>query len=75
LELFQHVRARHGRHGCSARTGIAEVWIVDLRRRLVDVHRSPSGDGYATFATHGPDDIIALSQAPEISVALRQVLA
>ena len=58
-----------------ARSGIAELWIVDLRRRMVDVHRSPSGDGYATLATHGPNDTVALSQAPEIAVALRQILA
>lgn len=30
-----------------ARAGIGEVWIVDLRRRVVDVHRTPAGDGYA----------------------------
>jgi Uma2 family endonuclease len=34
-----------------ARTGIAEVWIVDLRRRMVDVHRTPTADGYATNTT------------------------
>jgi Uma2 family endonuclease len=57
-----------------ARTGIPEVWIVDLRRRQVYVHRSPSSDGYMTLTTHGPDDVVALSQTPEISVAMRHVL-
>ena len=58
-----------------ARAGIAEVWVVDLRRRVVDVHRMPAGDGYATVDPHGPDDTVALALAPEIAVALRRVFA
>ncbi len=58
-----------------ARSDIPEVWIVDLRRRMVDVHRSPSGDGYMIQTSHGPDETIALSQAPEIAVALHQAIA
>jgi Uma2 family endonuclease len=58
-----------------ARAGIGEVWIVDLRRRVVDVHRTPAGDGYATVATHGPEDTVTLALAPEIAVALRRVFA
>jgi len=58
-----------------ARAGIAEVWIVDLRRRVVDVHRTPAGDEYTTSDTHGADDTVTLNLAPEISVALRRVFA
>lgn len=58
-----------------ARAGIGEMWIVDLRRRVVDVHRQPTGDGYATIETYGPDDTVTLALAPEIAVALRQVFA
>lgn len=60
-----------------ARMGIAEVWIIDLHRRRVDVHQVPSGDAHATYAicaTHGPDGVVVLSQAPEIAVALHDVL-
>ncbi len=57
-----------------ARSGIPEVWIVDLRRRMVDVHRAPGEDGYATVETHGPDDTMTLVLAPEIAVGLRQIL-
>jgi len=52
-----------------------EVWIVDLRRRVVDVHRTPARDGYATVETHGPEDTVTLALAPEIAVALRRVFA
>ena len=58
-----------------ARAGIGEVWIVDLRRRVVDVHRTPAGDGYATIETHGPEDIVTLALAPGIAVGLRRVFA
>ncbi len=52
-----------------ARAGVPEYWIVDLRRRVVDVHRDPSGDFYATVTTHGPTDTITLAMAA-ISVSL-----
>jgi len=58
-----------------ASAGIAEVWIVDLRRRVVDVHRSPVGDGYATVETFGAGDTVVLVLAPEIAVELRNVFA
>ncbi len=53
-----------------ARSGIVEVWIVDLRRRVVDVFRAPAGDAYGETATHGAPDSIALAAAPEIVVRL-----
>ena len=58
-----------------ARAGIGEVWIVDLRRLVVDVHRTPAGDGYATVEAHGPEDTVTLALAPEIAVQLRRVFA
>ena len=58
-----------------ARSGIGEVWIVDLVRRVVDVHRTPSAGGYATVETHGPEDTVTLGLAPEITVDLRRVFA
>jgi len=32
-----------------ARAGVAEVWIVDLNRDVVEVHRQPTATGYASF--------------------------
>jgi Uma2 family endonuclease len=58
-----------------ARAGIAEVWIVDLRRRVVEVHRDPGPGGYAAVTTHGPADTVFPVLAPDIGVALRDVLA
>jgi Uma2 family endonuclease len=53
-----------------ARAGIAEVWIVDLKRRVLDAYRLPAGDGYAEMVTHQPGDQLALVLAPEIVVKL-----
>jgi Uma2 family endonuclease len=58
-----------------ARAGIGEVWIVDLRRRVVDVHRTPAADGYATVETRRPEDTGTPGLTPEIAVALRRVFA
>ncbi len=58
-----------------ARAGIGEVWIVDLRRRVVDVHRTPAGNEYTTVETHGPDATVTLALAPEIRVELGGVFA
>jgi Uma2 family endonuclease len=57
-----------------ARAGIAEVWVVDLRQRVMEVHRGPGADGYATVTTHGPEDTVSPALTPEIRLALRDVL-
>lgn len=53
-----------------ARAGVAELWIVDLKRRVIDVYRTPTGDGYGEMATHQAGDRLALVLAPEIVVPL-----
>ena len=53
-----------------ARARIREVWIVDLKRGVVEVSRAPAGDSYADMTTHRRGESIALSLAPEIVVKL-----
>ncbi len=53
-----------------ARAGIAEFWLVDLKRRVVDVYRAPAGGGYGDATTCRPGDQLALALAPEIVVKL-----
>jgi Uma2 family endonuclease len=50
------------------------VWIVDLRHHVLEAHRQPGPNGYASVTTHGPADTVSLALAPTISVALRDVL-
>jgi Uma2 family endonuclease len=35
-----------------ARTGIRELWLVDLERERIDVLRQPAGGSYRTVRTH-----------------------
>ncbi len=53
-----------------ARAGIAELWIVDMKRRVLEAHRNPVGDGYREMATHQEGEQLALLLAPEIMVTL-----
>lgn len=56
-----------------ARAGIAEVWLADLRQRVLEVHREPAEGGYAAVQTYGERDRVPLATAPEIIVALDRV--
>jgi Uma2 family endonuclease len=53
-----------------ARAGIAEYWIVDLTRRVLEAYRRPVGDEYAEAAEHRAGEQLALAHAPEIVVGL-----
>ena len=53
-----------------ARAGIPEVWIVDLKRRVLHAHRRPTEGEYAEITTHHPGDHLALAAAPDITVRL-----
>ncbi|MBV8912511.1 MAG: Uma2 family endonuclease [Acetobacteraceae bacterium] len=56
-----------------ARAGIAEVWIADLRRRVLEAHRDPVEGAYATVQTYREGDRVSLALAPEIAVKLERV--
>ena len=56
-----------------ARAGIAEVWIIDLKRRVLDVYRRPTRNRYRETATHQPGDTVTLALAPDIKVRLDRV--
>jgi Uma2 family endonuclease len=56
-----------------ARAGIAEFWLVDLQRRVIDVYREPSGHSYTVMTTHAAGEEVALALAPAIVVRLAVV--
>ena len=56
-----------------AKAGIPELWIVDLKRRVMDAYRRPLGDGYSERTTYRAGETLALSMAPEIRVTLDRV--
>ena len=53
-----------------ARHGITEVWLVDLRNRLLTVHRKPKDGIYRDTRTTGAPGVLELSQLAGVSVDL-----
>ncbi len=56
-----------------AKSVIGEVWIVDLKRRVVDVYWQPGDESYANSATYRPGEAITLALAPEITLEVAQI--
>ncbi len=50
-----------------ARAGVAELWIVNLPERMVEVHREPSARGYLVVRRALPGQAIAPLAFPEVS--------
>jgi len=64
-----------------ARTGIEEYWIVDLNARRVEVRREPRADatqplgfGYRTVLYLNDTDTLAPIAAPDVSLAIADIL-
>ena len=56
-----------------ARAGIPEYWIVDLKGRVLDAYRNPSGTGYDKPIKHRAGERLPLAADPEIVVTLDMV--
>lgn len=73
LRLDQTIKAR-----IYAGAGIGEYWIVNLRKSVLEVHRSPKGAGarahYETMRVLGPKDAIAPLEAPRRKVRVKDLL-
>jgi Uma2 family endonuclease len=54
-----------------ARSGVAELWLVDLEREVVVVYRDPSGDAYqhVQLFHRGETILVGTVRGPEIEVA------
>lgn len=52
-----------------ARCGVPQVWIIDLRARIVHAFASPAADGYATVRQCKGDDALAIPEDGEVTVA------
>ena len=56
-----------------ARAGVVGCWLVDVQRRVVEVHRSPGPDGYADVTTHADGEVVAQAD-DRVRVAVADVL-
>lgn len=57
-----------------ARSGIAEVWLVDLSRGAVEVFTQPSGGEYQSSRTISPGESLAPRQIPQLNVTLADII-
>lgn len=57
-----------------ARSGIREVWVVDVNERDVRVHREPSASGYRTSFAVGVGGNVASTALPDVAIGLHEVL-
>jgi Uma2 family endonuclease len=57
-----------------ARAGVPEVWLVDLVRNQVEVHREPTPEGYSREETVGPGDRLVPTALPGVSLSPADIL-
>ena len=58
-----------------ARSGIPEVWIVNLTAREVEVHRSPAADTYLSVTRAGPSDDLTIEALPNVLIPVVTIFA
>lgn len=64
---------RHFKLPLYASAGIAETWLVDLNRRLVEVYRQPGETGYAEKRTRRADDQLAVAALPGVRLTVSDI--
>ena len=56
------------------RNGIPEVWLVDLTRDVLEVHRDPTRDGYRSVQRLRRGERIAPQAFPDFEIAVETIL-
>ncbi len=56
-----------------ARSGFREYWIVNVPAGVVEVHRGPSPDGWASITRHGAGETLRPEAFPDVAVAIAAV--
>lgn len=54
--------------------GVAEYWLLNLNDLCLEVYREPYGESYAQKSTLRKGDTVALSQLPNISIQVADIL-
>jgi Uma2 family endonuclease len=58
-----------------ARSGIPEVWIVNLAAQEVEVHRSPAADNYTSVTRAGRSDDLTIEALPGVLIPVAMIFA
>ena len=56
-----------------ARSGIPEVWIVNMAAGEVEAYRSPVGDGYTSMTRVGRGSTLTIVALPEVRIAVADI--
>ena len=65
---------RHTKIPLYARCGIPEVWLVDLVKKVLEVHRDPAPDGYRDVRRLRRGERIAPLAFPDFEIAVAPLL-
>lgn len=57
-----------------AASGFEEYWVVNVTAQVVEVHRHPGGDGWASITRHGRDETISPVAFPDVAVRISDFL-
>jgi len=57
-----------------ARSGVQEVWIVDLQNQIIHVYREPKGNIYVTIETKERSEIISPQAFPDFRVNVSELI-
>lgn len=57
-----------------AASGFEEYWVVNVAAKVVEVHRQPLADGWASVTRHGRGDTIHLVAFPDLALAITDFL-
>lgn len=58
-----------------ARAGVREYWIVNLDRRVVEVHRAPEGENYEEAFSRGVAETLAPAAFPDRVIPVAAIMA
>jgi Uma2 family endonuclease len=57
-----------------ARSGVAEVWLVDLRSERIEAHRRPQGNFYSEVQIVPRGQLLALQSFPDVKLGVDAIL-
>ncbi len=58
-----------------AEAGIAEVWIINLKKNIVEIHQNPFGDIYQKVKIYKPGETIKLDLSPNSKLKIDELLS
>jgi Uma2 family endonuclease len=58
-----------------ARSGIPEVWIVNLAAEEIEIYQSPLAGSYASVARAGRSDVLTINAVPDVRIPVAKIFA